>query len=136
MDCYKTGAASVAKAWSGYVDALTGGVIANATASALGEIHVDMLAKTPDFLAFVVCLAYCSLLSVGVKGSAHFNSVFVMINITVIVFTFSVGFYYADVKNWTDFGFAPFGFSGVLSGAATCFFAFVGFDRYPFYVFM
>ena len=112
------------------MDALTGGVITNATTAALGEIHVDMLATTPDFLAFGICLAYCSLLSIGVKGSTYFNSFFTVINISVIVFSFSVGFYYADLKNWTDYSFVPFGFSGILSGAATCFYAFVGFDRY------
>ncbi len=67
------GAASVARAWSGYVDALSGGVIANATASTVGEMHEHLLAKTPDFLAFAVCLAYCALLAIGVKGSAYFN---------------------------------------------------------------
>ena len=60
------GAASVARAWSGYVDALSGGVIANATASTVGEMHEHLLAKTPDFLAFAVCLAYCALLAIGV----------------------------------------------------------------------
>lgn len=74
-----SGAASVARAWSGYVDALTGGVIANATAGTFGEMHSGMLAKTPDFLAFAVCLAYCGLSTCGVKGSSYFNSFFTMV---------------------------------------------------------
>lgn len=123
------GAASVARAWSGYVDALAGGVIANATAGVFGEMHNDMMAKTPDFLAFGVCLAYCGLSTLGVKGSSYFNSFFTMVNIGVIVFVSGFGFYWADYHNWTDYGgFAPFGFSGILSGAATCFYAYVGFD--------
>ena len=118
----------MARAWSGYVDALAGGVIANATASTVGEMHEHLLARTPDFLAFVVCLAYCSLLAIGVKGSAYFNSFFVCINLAVILLVSTFGYYWADSANWVTF--APFGFRGILSGAATCFYAYVGFDRY------
>ncbi|KAG5881968.1 hypothetical protein JTB14_006006 [Gonioctena quinquepunctata] len=124
------GAASVARAWSGYVDSLFGGVISNTTASVTGEMHEQLLSRYPDFLAFFVCIVYASLLAIGVKASTIVNSILTLINLAVMVLVVGVGFYYADESNWTleKGGFLPYGFSGVMAGAATCFYAFVGFD--------
>lgn len=65
----------------------------------------------------------------GVKGSAYFNSIFTVINLLVVTFVIFAGLTYADFSNWsTGGGFAPYGASGIVAGAATCFYAFVGFD--------
>lgn len=124
------GAASVARAWSGYVDSLFGGIISNTTLSITGEMHEQLLSRHPDLLAFFVCIVYSSLLGIGVKGSAIVNSLLTIINLAVMGLVIVVGFYYANEENWTGQGkgFLPYGFSGVLAGAATCFYAFVGFD--------
>lgn len=93
-------------------------------------MHETFLAPFPDPLAFTVTLVYCGLLTVGVKSSAYINSIFTLINMCVIVFVIVVGLYWADLSNWQTVpgGFFPFGFSGILAGAATSFYAFVGFD--------
>ncbi|KAF5292813.1 hypothetical protein FQA39_LY13858 [Lamprigera yunnana] len=124
------GAASVARAWSGYVDSLFGGAISNATTSVTGEMHQQLLGRYPDLLAFSVCLVYAVLLGIGVKGSAMINSLLTVVNLVVMLLVTIVGFYYGNGNNWSseNGGFLPYGFSGVIKGAATCFYAFVGFD--------
>ncbi|XP_055383563.1 cationic amino acid transporter 4 [Condylostylus longicornis] len=124
------GAASVARAWSGYVDSILDGKIANKTIEITGEMHEQLFAKYPDILAFLVCLMYASALGVGVKATAIFNGFLTLVNIGVMGLAIFLGFFYADIKNWSESegGFLPYGFGGVIAGAATCFYAFVGFD--------
>lgn len=123
------GAASVARAWSGYVDSMLDGFIANTTMSVTGEMHEQLLSKYPDFLAFFVCLAYALALSTGVKTTAILNGILTTINVGVVLVVISIGLWHANPRNWAlEGGFLPFGFVGVISGAASCFYAFVGFD--------
>ncbi|XP_017468589.1 PREDICTED: cationic amino acid transporter 4 [Rhagoletis zephyria] len=124
------GAASVARAWSGYVDSMLGGWIGNTTLAITGEMHEQLFARYPDVLAFLVCLVYAAALGIGVKATAVFNGLLTLVNIAVMILVISLGFWYADARNWSEAegGFLPYGFGGVIAGAATCFYAFVGFD--------
>ncbi|XP_053995437.1 cationic amino acid transporter 4 [Hylaeus anthracinus] len=125
------GAASVARAWSGYVDSLAGGAISNYTRYMMhGYTMAEPLGHYPDFLAAGLCLAYAMLLALGVKCSATVNSLLTIINLAVMALVIGLGISYAKLSNWSseNGGFLPFGFTGVLTGAATCFYAFVGFD--------
>ncbi|KAL0122798.1 hypothetical protein PUN28_007471 [Cardiocondyla obscurior] len=124
------GAASVARAWSGYVDSLIGGAISNYTRDVMGGWTMgEPLGTFPDVLASGLCLMYAMLLGLGVKTSARVNSLLTIVNLAVMGLVVVLGIYYADLTNWTqNNGFLPFGFTGVIMGAATCFYAYVGFD--------
>ncbi|KAK5648729.1 hypothetical protein RI129_003621 [Pyrocoelia pectoralis] len=124
------GAASVARAWSGYVDSLFGGSISNASAKLTGEMHEQLLGRYPDILAFSVCIVYSILLGIGVKESAIINSALTVLNMSIMSLVIIIGLYYANFDNWSsqNGGFLPYGFGGVIKGAATCFYAFIGFD--------
>ena len=123
---YVIGTSSVARAWSSYFDSIFNDRIKNFTISTVGEIHAKGIAEYLDFLSVLIVAISTFVLIIGIKKTSWFNSVFTGINLFVILFVVGVGACYAEPKNWSDF--MPYGFSGVMSGAATCFYAFVGFD--------
>ncbi|XP_042348796.1 cationic amino acid transporter 2-like [Plectropomus leopardus] len=151
---YIIGTSSVALAWSGTFDDLIGGVISKyfEKHAAMG---LAGLAPYPDVFATVLILILSGVLAFGVKESTTINKIFTAINILVLLFVAISGFIKGDLSNWqiseealinatAEFnnlsstvnvtslygvgGFFPYGLGGTVAGAATCFYAFVGFD--------
>ncbi|XP_064641852.1 high affinity cationic amino acid transporter 1-like [Lineus longissimus] len=143
---YVIGTASVARAWSGYFDSLVNNSIKTAFLEHM-PMNLPGLAPYPDFFAFGITLFLSIILSVGVKESSRFNNIFTGLNLIVVAYIIICGFFKMEFSNWTiaadrvppstnpknpdangNGGFFPFGFSGTMAGAATCFYAFIGFD--------
>jgi len=134
---YIIGVSSVARAWSANLDSLVGGVISNATRNAI-PMNINGLASYPDFVSVGIILIITLMLSLGMKTSSAVMTILTIINLLVLTFSTILGYTKADIHNWQlskdevdgngNGGFMPYGFSKVLEGAATCFYAFVGFD--------
>lgn len=76
--------------------------------------------------AFLIVALITTLLVIGIKESARFTSIMVVIKLLVLAFFVAVGFFYIKPENWVPF--APNGFAGIKTGAAIVFFAYIGFD--------
>uniref|UniRef100_A0AAQ6A091 Cationic amino acid transporter C-terminal domain-containing protein n=1 Tax=Amphiprion ocellaris TaxID=80972 RepID=A0AAQ6A091_AMPOC len=124
---YIIGTSSVARAWSATFDELIGRRIEQFCREYMSMNAPGVLAEYPDMFAVLIIITLTGLLAFGVKESAMVNKVFTCINILVLLFMV-VSDILPSKESLGVGGFMPFGFTGVLSGAATCFYAFVGFD--------
>ena len=119
-----------ARACSGYLDAIFSYPIRSFIEAHVGIWQVPFLAQYLDFLAAGIALLASVFICYGAPLSSCLDYTSSAINLVVIVFIIILGFVLANPHNWSteQGGFAPFSFSGIMAGAATCCYAFVGFD--------
>eukprot|EP00521_Asterionellopsis_glacialis_P015531 CAMPEP_0195309772 /NCGR_PEP_ID=MMETSP0707-20130614/38905_1 /TAXON_ID=33640 /ORGANISM="Asterionellopsis glacialis, Strain CCMP134" /LENGTH=438 /DNA_ID=CAMNT_0040374069 /DNA_START=305 /DNA_END=1619 /DNA_ORIENTATION=- len=77
-------------------------------------------------MAFMVSLVTSSLVFSGVKESKIATDIFTWVKVLLVAFMAIGGLFLFDSSNVKDF--APFGFSGVMRGATSSFFGYLGFD--------
>jgi len=93
--------------------------------------HVTSLMNLPAM--FIIAMVVI-LLVIGIKESANFNNIMVIIKVAVIILFIALGFAFIKTANWHPFipentgEWGHFGWSGILRGAGVIFFAYIGFD--------
>lgn len=122
---YGVAASAVAVGWSGYFQGLLAG-FGIELPKALTNAYDPAKGTFIDLPAILIVLFITFLLTRGIKKLARFNAVMVVIKVAVVLLFLAVGVWYVKPENWTPF--MPYGFSGVATGAATVFFAYIGFD--------
>ncbi len=76
--------------------------------------------------AALITVLVTSLVYVGIRESRVVSNGLVILKLAVIALVIGAGAFYVKPANWSPF--APNGVAGVLSGVASVFFAFIGFD--------
>lgn len=151
---YTVASATVAHGWSHYFQDLLG-IFHIKLPHVLTNAPFDFVPATGSFAAtgtwldlpaILVTLMVTWIMVKGIRESANFNAVMVIIKLAVVFFVIGVGAFYINPANWQPF--APFGWGGLsffghnlfgqigaggqplgmLAGAAMIFFAYIGFD--------
>jgi basic amino acid/polyamine antiporter, APA family len=122
---YSVAISAVAIGWSGYFNNLLKVIGINLPA-ALSASFLTTPGGFIDLPAVIIICLISYLLIRGIKESAWVNNVIVVIKLIVIVLFILLAFPHVNTANWHPF--MPFGFKGVVAGAAIVFFAYIGFD--------
>ncbi len=160
---YAFGAATVASGWAGYFNSLMqqiGIVIPPALTTTTGNILVkyqgiwiEKMSLPPgvsdvglphvtglfNLVAVLIVMVVTTILVVGIKESANFNSAIVIVKLGIVGVFLVIGGYFlfkhpaVASANWHPFippsdGHGNFGLGGIPTAAASIFFAYIGFD--------
>ena len=147
---FTLGAATVAKGWSGYFVI----VLERLGITVPPALIPNGDGVGVDFLAVAVIAAMTVILVVGIKLSSQFNQIVTAIKVLVTLFIIGFGVWFIEVANLSPFIPAPapsgeayggsaldayllpsilgidtiYGVTGIFTGAALVFFAYIGFD--------
>lgn len=135
---YALGAATVAIAWSEYLNNLLGGIIPYQWCHSPMETSLDGVRGIINAPALIVLLLITLVLIKGTKESANLNAVIVFVKVGIVLLFIGLGWQFINGANHVPFlipegtpgheGIFRHGWGGVLGGAGIVFFAFIGFD--------
>src|SRR5881296_542317 len=137
---YALGAVTVAIGWSGYVVSFLkdiGITVPPALSAARGTVVTladgSTITAVFNLPAVVIIAIITTLLVIGIKESANVNNVIVFVKVAVVLLFIGGAAHAINPANWHPFipppeGPGLYGWSGVMTGAAIVFFAYIGFD--------
>lgn len=138
---YLFSGATVAVGWSGYVVNFLesfGIEIPKALSSAPiafdANNNMTFTGSIINLPAVLIVFIITILLYRGIKESANFNNLVVILKLSVIALFVLFGWHYVNYDNWVPFvpentgTFGQFGWTGIFRASAVIFFAYIGFD--------
>ncbi len=138
---YAVGAATVSISWSGYVVSLLNefGIhlpaqLVSSPFEALTLPDGSKIQGVFNLPAVFIVVVISILLMLGIRESARANAVIVVIKLSVVLVFLALGWMYIHRANYHPFippnqgEFGKFGWTGIMAGAGTIFFAYIGFD--------
>jgi Amino acid transporters len=120
---YAVAISAVAIGWSGYAVTLLKSIGISLPAALTLAPGAGGVINLP---AMIIIGLISWLLISGVRGTSNLNNVIVVIKLAVVALFIILAVWHVQPANWHPF--MPFGFNGVVSGAAVIFFAYLGFD--------
>jgi basic amino acid/polyamine antiporter, APA family len=133
---YALGASTVSVGWSGYFTNILHTLHIWDIPQAWQHSHWDPTPGIANLPAAAIILIVTALLVKGTRESGNVNAIIVAIKVAVVLFFIAIGIGHIDPSNYHlppgpgagAGGYFPFGWGGVLGGAAFMFFAYIGFD--------
>ncbi|KAL1197084.1 Cationic amino acid transporter 3 [Cardamine amara subsp. amara] len=127
---YTIGGSTVARGISPNLALIFGGE--DCLPTVLARHQIPGLDIVVDPCAAVLVFIVTGLLCLGVKESTFVQGIVTTANVFVMLFVIITGTYLCFKTGWTGYklpsGYFPYGVNGMLTGSATVFFAYIGFD--------
>jgi len=138
---YLAAASAVSVGWGGYFN----GLMKEVGLTLPPALSTAPIAMAPDHTLFLsgaiinvpstlLIAGLTTLLVIGIRASATFNGIMVLLKLIVVILVIIFGLQYLNTSNLTPFippnsgSFGAFGWSGILRASGVVFFAYIGFD--------